>query len=83
MKQKYKITIKGGDEKVIINYEMIASERKKQKISQIELAKKCGIERSYLSKIENGLANPSINILTNIVMSLNLKLNDFISKETI
>ena len=37
--------------------------RKQKNLTQIELAVAVGIDRSYLSEIENGRANPSISIL--------------------
>ena len=37
--------------------------RKIQQLPQIELAVIVGIDRAYLSEIENGRTNPSINIL--------------------
>ena len=45
--------------------------RKQQNLSQIELAVVVGIDRSYLSEIENGLTNVSINILFAIADALN------------
>ena len=33
------------------------------KLSQVELAVEVGIDRAYLSEIENGRTNPSINVL--------------------
>lgn len=46
--------------------------RKKQRLSQIELAVEVGIDRSYLSEIENGRTNPSINILFAIADALKI-----------
>ena len=37
--------------------------RKQKNIPQIELAVEVGIDRAYLSEIENGRTNPSINVL--------------------
>ena len=44
--------------------------RKKKKLSQIELAVVVGIDRSYLSEIENGRTNMSVNVLYAIADSL-------------
>ena len=41
-------------------------------LSQIELAVAVGIDRSYLSEIENGKRNPSINILYAIADALQI-----------
>lgn len=46
--------------------------RKQKKISQIELAVEVGIDRGYLSEIENGHANPSISILLAVADSLHI-----------
>jgi transcriptional regulator with XRE-family HTH domain len=43
--------------------ETIRSERHRQRISIRELARRVGITPSHLSKIERGLANPSVGIL--------------------
>ena len=44
--------------------------RKKKKLSQIELAVVVGIDRSYLSEIENGRANMSVSVLYAVADSL-------------
>lgn len=46
--------------------------RRAQKLSQIELAVEVGIDRAYLSEIENGHANPTVNILYAIADALNI-----------
>ncbi len=45
-----------------------------QYMSQEELAKKTGIDQSDLSKIEKGLANPSIKTICRIAKGLGLKI---------
>lgn len=44
--------------------------RQKKKLSQIELAVEVGINRSYLSEIENGRTNTSVDVLYAIADSL-------------
>ena len=44
-------------------------------MSQEELAKKVGIDQSDLSKIEKGLANPSIKTINRIAKGLGLKVD--------
>lgn len=46
--------------------------RRAQKLSQIELAVEVGIDRAYLSEIENGHANPTVNILYAIADALKI-----------
>ena len=50
--------------------------RKQMKLSQVDLAVEVGIDRSYLSEIENGRVNPSVNILYAISDSLDIKVAD-------
>ncbi len=54
--------------KVIINL------RKKQNLSQENLALDCYIDLSYLADIEQGKANPSLKLLNKIARRLNIKL---------
>ena len=52
--------------------------RKSKQISQIDLAVAVGIDRSYLSEIENGRRNLSINILYAIADALEVNLSDIL-----
>lgn len=52
--------------------------RKQMKLSQVDLAVEVGIDRSYLSEIENGRVNPTINILYAIADSLNVSIVDLL-----
>lgn len=56
----------------------IADERKKQGLTQEDLAGLCEMDRSYLSEIENGHKNPSVVALHKIVRSLNTDLSNFL-----
>lgn len=58
----------------------IRQTRKDKQISQIDLAVMVGIDRAYLSEIENGHANLSINILYAIADALNTDITQFFSK---
>lgn len=51
--------------------------RKEQQFSQIDLAVTVGIDRAYLSEIENGRTNVSVNILYAIADALNTPITDF------
>jgi len=48
--------------------------RKKNNLSQEQLALDCYIDRSYLSNIEKGRANPSFKVLYKIAKRLKIKL---------
>lgn len=50
--------------------------RKKAGLSQIDLAVAVGIDRSYLSEIENGHTNMTIMLLQNCATVLNVALED-------
>ncbi|MGL5559897.1 MAG: helix-turn-helix transcriptional regulator [Paraclostridium dentum] len=57
--------------------------RKELKMSQQILAKKVGISRTYLSKIENGHSNPSTEITYKIANVLNKSIEDIFFKTTV
>ena len=50
--------------------------RMQQGISGKDLAKRIGVSPSLISKVENGAANPSMDVLRRIVMELNLSMAD-------
>lgn len=57
---------------------IIANHRKKSAYSQEQLAFKCSMDRTYLARIEEGKANPSVKILYKISRQLNIKLSDLL-----
>lgn len=48
--------------------------REKKRLTQEQLALLCDIDRSYLSKIEKGRANPSVKILNKIGRIFKMKI---------
>ena len=52
--------------------------RNSKKLSQEELAFEAGIDRSYLSEIENGYKNLSVTMLAQIAAALKVDINDLI-----
>ena len=58
---------------VVLGY-LIKQKRLKLRLTQAELAKKVDIDQSDLSKIEKGLMNPSIKMISRIGKGLNTKL---------
>ena len=44
--------------------------RSEQKLTQQELADRTGINRSYISKIENGKANPSLKTMKRLAAAM-------------
>lgn len=54
--------------------------RKSIGLSQEELAFECDIDRTYISKVERGIANPSLLILSKISVVLGVEIQDLIKK---
>lgn len=54
--------------------------RKQAGLSQEELAFQCDIDRTYISKVERGVANPSLLILVKIAETLNVRIEDLVKK---
>ena len=52
--------------------------REKKRLTQEQLCLLCDINRSYLFKIEKGLANPSLKILNKICRILRIKICDLL-----
>jgi len=55
--------------------EQLRSSREKNNLSAEQLAKKCGVSRSYITLIEGGKRTPGAKILPKIASALNLKTN--------
>lgn len=49
------------------------------KLTQIALAQRCGIYRTYLGQIESGVANPTLMILLHIAESLNVEIIELLT----
>ena len=49
-------------------------------ISQVSLASKAEVDRAFISRIEQGVANPSVHTLANICYALGITLADFFSE---
>lgn len=62
--------------------ERIKNLRKERSLTQVELAKKSNISRSYLTDIENNRYNPSVETLKAIANSLEVTLSDILSDES-
>lgn len=53
--------------------------RKSRGLSQEQLGFTARVDRSYISEIENGLRNPSLQILEKLAKALKVKLSDLTS----
>lgn len=59
----------------------IKKARKKSGLTQLQLAKKVGINREYLSRIENNHSDPSLDLLKRIANVLGISIKDLIEDE--
>ena len=50
--------------------------RKKKKMSSLDLALESGINKNYLSDLENGRRNPTLKILRRIAIALDIDLSE-------
>jgi len=58
----------------------LARARSKCHLSQEETSHRCGIDRTYLSRIETGKVNPSLKILCNLCKTLKIRLRNLMRK---
>ena len=61
---------KGGDWMQINELKKIKEVRKKKKLTQQEVAEKSGYDRAYISRVENGVVNPTFNVLKDIAQAM-------------
>jgi transcriptional regulator with XRE-family HTH domain len=58
---------------------ILQEERKAKKISQEKLAKLTGLDRTFISLIENGKRNPTLTTILKICVGLNVKPSELFS----
>ena len=56
----------------------VIKERKLMSLSQEQLALLCGVDRTYIARIEEGKANPSIRVLYKISRVLKTKIQQLV-----
>lgn len=54
--------------------QVIREARREEKITQTELGKRIGANKSYISRIENGLIDPTISTIYSIISALGLRI---------
>lgn len=65
-------------EHILVRYgQAVRKVRLAQGISQEELAERCGLHRTYISDVELGKRNLSLENIERIAVSLNTSLSDF------
>ena len=52
---------------------LLQEARKEERMTQVELAKRTGTSKSYISRIENGLIDPTVSSFMRIVDALGLR----------
>jgi transcriptional regulator with XRE-family HTH domain len=57
--------------------EKIRQFRKRKNLTQAELARRLGVDRSTINKIENGKIRPSLALLERIAHELGVSVKDF------
>ena len=61
--------------------ENIRNIRKQKKVSQEELARKAGIDRAFVGRIERGEQNPTILTIYKIIYALNIDAKEILPKQ--
>jgi len=56
----------------------IRRQREGKQLSQEELAKRCGIHRTYIGGVERGERNPTVKTLSRIASALEVPLSELI-----
>ena len=56
----------------------LMGQRKRKELSQEQLAMLSTVDRTYLARIEEGKANPSVKILNKIAKVLKVRLSDLL-----
>jgi transcriptional regulator with XRE-family HTH domain len=57
--------------------------RAEKKITQEELADRCDLFRTYMSRIESGLANPTLTVLHTLAQGLEVSLVELLLPPTV
>lgn len=52
--------------------------RTKKNITQTELAKTLGVDKSFISNIESGKTNPTLSTITNLAQALEVSTNELL-----
>ena len=60
--------------KVFCLGQIIQENRKREKITQQELAQRVGKDKAYISKIENGIIDPSIGVFYKLIEAMGMKI---------
>ena len=53
--------------------QIISDARKREKVTQLELAQRVGTNKSYISRVENGIVEPGAGMFLRILSALGLR----------
>jgi len=68
----------GHSEQVLSFAQKVRALRKQKKLSQQEFSEIVGIDRTYASQIERGIANPSLLVMLAISKALGVHITDLL-----
>lgn len=71
----YNIFMKDDAKKLGENLKKIRTSRN---ITQTEFAEKLGVDKSFVSNIENGKTNPTLSTITNLAQALGVSTNELL-----
>ena len=54
--------------------QIIQENRKREKITQQELAQRVGKDKAHISKIENGIIDPSVGVFYKLIEAMGMKI---------
>ena len=52
--------------------------RTKKNITQVQIAKTLGVDRSFVSNIENGKTNPTLSTIASLAKALGVSINELL-----
>lgn len=55
--------------------QILLDARKEAKVTQVELARRLSTTKSYISRVENGLINPSVGTFFRIINALGMRVD--------
>ena len=64
------------DKKVAVVGKNLKKHRKEKNLTQERLASRSGYHRTYISALERGIANPTVNTLANLSQQLGIQIHD-------
>lgn len=70
------LTDKSNDDMKVIVGRQVRRLRREAGLTQDVVSERCGIFRTYLSRIESGAANPTVTVLVALAATLNVEVQE-------